>query len=183
MRTKTLPIPEGIEHIAAYQTPHCGSLAVLLCMLHKLKVGSLPEHPPRMESKILGGMLPHDVVMNLKQVSPCEAVLSVKTRQERLSFLRNKIDNKTPCALFVGTGAGHWITVWGYDGGGFYVYDPGKNAARKEDTLLTYYPDSTLHAMWGKPIPFLAPLLKLGRKLPDMNERLRDNPFTVIFVP
>ncbi|MBN2353402.1 MAG: C39 family peptidase [Spirochaetales bacterium] len=65
-----------------------------------------------------------------------EYILSPFTEKEKINWLKNKIDDEKPIILLIGLPkVRHYVTVIGYDNGGFFLYDSlqakSKNDPRK----------------------------------------------------
>ena len=143
-----MPSPLSPESMLPYQKEYgCGKLAVELA---RYKNGhAMPfTGPIEVASSIFkavhfDSMFPHDVVQSLRAVDikVKESKLSV-SNSEQIRELRLALETGLLPILYVGVGAGHWITLWGFDKPTqkFFVFDSSKAAesSRGPDGLNRY---------------------------------------------
>lgn len=183
MSAKLLPLPGLTESaMLTYQNEYaCGFLAI--DMVAFIRRQSPPLQGPRwMPSVFLRhvftSILPYDLEQNLRHLG-LQPISLILNKEETVGTLKQVINGNTCAIIFVGVGAGHWLTLWGYDEESqeFLVFDSGKTEdGRRDMNQLTRYSYENLvelmfHQVWAQ---WLCNLLS------PLYPRLQASPGTVV---
>ncbi len=162
----------GYDH-ENYKFPKaaCGHLAVEATLVadHLLSIKTGNEsHSPEAKSKlagrdrpvdsdICGAMLLGHMVDSLEAKGFTPEVISNASSTDIIKT----IDRGCPALLFIPSGLGHWVTIWGYDNHDYRVLDNKEYEERRPDGLVSIGRPN-LEYLWRKQNLFYKTLGRLG---------------------
>jgi len=166
-----------------YSPIDCGPFAVeltLIAMSHRDKLGPKSLH---IKDRILCGMLPWHMKNALIDYNNQLSAEIYVVNDNHIDFLTNNIDQGKPVLLLTNQGAGHWLTLWGYDKENqcFWVFDTRRKAQRNQDGLTMYSFDELL-SVWGRQAWTAKLSSWIARKLPMFSDKLNAPPFSVVYL-